>query len=259
MSVSETSIFGLNEPTSMRVATALHQGIPNSRIFFSDYELGTYTFFTSENSELKELWNKRKTSSNFFYVDKAYFARDRFFRVNLNSKQGNFEFPPNFRRLQFAGIRVRKKRKGYKILICPQSNHHFEMIGLTQESWILQVISELRKYTDRPIAVHQKAKGSKLPGYSEKMFYRTLRENIYTTVVHSSMAGIQSALFGVPCLVTDTCSVVSKFGDTDFAQIEHLELKEDRELLAAKLANNQWTLHEMANGTTWEAFKNHLN
>ena len=253
------SIFALNEPTSSRLAEALHKGVPNSKIYGSNFVLSSYNFFTSLNIiDLKVLWENRIPSQYFFYVDKAYFARDRFFRINLNSQQGNFEFPADFQRLRFAGIRVRKRRYGSRILICPQSSWHFESIGLSREFWISQVINDLRKYTDRPIAIHEKAKGSSKIGYSEKIFEKILRQDVYATVVHNSMAGIQSALSGVPCLVTDTNSVVSKFGSSDFSTIENLQLGEDREILAAKLANNQWTLHEIGNGSAWNSIQKYL-
>lgn len=252
------SIFALNEPSSTKIASALSQGIPLSKIFKTNYSLSTYNFFTSLNTELYELWETRDASSLFFHVDKSYFARDRFYRINLNSMQGNLEFPPNYERLRFAGVRARKRRKGTKILLCPQSSRYFELIGLTKESWISQVTAELRKYTDRPIIVHEKAKGSLKIGYSEKMFFKALGQNIYATVVHSSMAGIQSSLFGVPCLVTDKHSVVRHFGDTDFSIIEDIALGDNREFLAAKLANNQWTLHEIQHGVAWQAIRKHL-
>ena len=165
------------------------------------------------------------------------------------------DLPPDHDRLRLSGVKVRRRKKGSTILICPQSENHFRLRGTTKQIWVARVMEQLNQNTDRPIKVHEKAKGVSRPGYSEHIFYRALSNNIHAVVVDSSMAGIQAALFGVPCLVTDWDSTVANFGNFDFSQIESLELPEDRVVRAAQLANSQWTLHEIESGLAWENLK----
>jgi hypothetical protein len=90
-----------------------------------------------------------------------------------------------------------------------------------------------------------------MTGETERVFRRQL-VNAWAVVVYSSMAGVQAVMQGVPCFATDPSSTSALFGTTDLSKIETPIKPDNREYMAAILANSQWTLLEIASGLAWE-------
>ena len=187
---------------------------------------------------------------NWYYGDKAYFDRTKYFRITKNAKMlTHFEqsTPERFNKL---GLSIKPWREGSDILLCPQSDTFFRRIGTTQADWILNTSKAIRQYSDRKIRVNLKHAGN-----DTEQFFRGQLGDTHAVVVHSSIAGVQAAIEGVPCFATDSESTAVKFGTMDLSLMENPIKPDNREQMAWALADNQWTLNEIRSGMAWEAIK----
>ena len=187
---------------------------------------------------------------NWYYGDKAYFNRLHYWRITKNAKMHNAigdAKPDRFRQLHLT---IKPWQNGSDILLCPQSDTFFRLNGSTQADWIKETTDKIRQYTDRPIRIHTKQAGN-----GTEAFFRSQLGNVWAVVVHSSIAGVQAVLEGIPCFVTDATSTPASFGTTDFSKLEHPVKPDNREQMAWVLADNQWTLDEIKRGMAWEHLK----
>jgi hypothetical protein len=200
------------------------------------------------------LRDAQKNGVNWYYGDHAYFGRKFYFRVSKNAYQHDAlrdAKPDRFEKLRFP---IQNWRGGSKILLCPQSDVFMRLHGISQEQWIQDTTETLRKYTDRKIRVHLKSHSS-LMWQTERQFWQALLDDIYAVVVYTSVAGVQAVLNGVPCFATEKCASAS-FGSMDLSKIETPKKPDNREEMAWVLADNQWTLDEIAKGMAWEKLRN---
>lgn len=188
---------------------------------------------------------------NWYYGDKAYFRRDTYYRITKNGyMQNGLTGDDNPSRWRKLGLTIQDWRKGSDILICPQSDVFFKLQAKTQAEWIKTTTDAIKKHTDRRIRVHHKNASKD----TESVFKRQL-VNAWAVVVHSSMAGVQAAIHGVPCFATDPNSTSASFGTTDLTAIETPVKPDNRLQMASILANNQWTISEINSGLAWEYIK----
>ena len=201
--------------------------------------------------ELFSILNAAKADGRtWYYGDKAYFDRNHYWRITKNAAMHNcsgHHTPIRFERLK---IQIKPWRPGSEIMICPQSEVFFQLQGMTQKGWIDSVTAKIRKYTDRKIVIHHKR-----TGHDTEQHFANHVVHAWAVVVHSSMAGAQATLHGVPCFATDPYCVSAKFGSTDLSKIEYPVKPDNRAQLAWALADNQWTLDEIKRGIAWEAIK----
>jgi hypothetical protein len=182
----------------------------------------------------------------WYYGDKAYFNRGHYWRITKNARMHNAlgeAKPDRFRQLN---LKVKPWRNGSEILICPQSDTFFKLNGTTQAEWLKKITAKIKIYSDRPIRIHHKRAGSDAEDY-----FRRQLVNAWAVVVHSSIAGVQAVLEGVPCFVDDPSSTPASFGSTDLSLIESPLKPKNREQMAWVLADNQWTIDEIRDGAAW--------
>jgi hypothetical protein len=182
---------------------------------------------------------------NWYYGDKAYFGRGRYYRITKNAYQSDCATIGSMDRLKQLGITIRPRQYGRKILICRQSAAFYELHGINRDEWVRNTIQTIKQYTNRPIEIRDKGVGS----MTEMLFARALQD-VHAVVVYTSVAGVQAAINGVPCFATEKCASLA-FGSNDLSMIDNPKLPDNREELAASLANSQWTINEIRNGLAW--------
>lgn len=181
----------------------------------------------------------------WYYGDKAYFNRFLYYRITENDYQyRKFGQPTTPRRFEKTGFNIYRWKTGKKILLCPQSDKFMRRFGWGQEDWINWVKSELAKHTDRPVEIRYKNWGSAEADFQEAL------GGVHAVIVFSSIAGVQAALYGVPCFATMDCAS-ARFGSMDLSRIENPAKPDNREQMAWELADNQWTLEEISGGMAW--------
>lgn len=185
----------------------------------------------------------------YYYGDHAYFGRRVYFRTTKNAHQHDCQGESNGKRFDSLNIEIKPWKSGSKILLCPQSEIFHHLHNHSRAEWIEKTTNLLRRHTDRPIEVRTKLKGNT----TESDFKESLR-GVHAVVVFCSVAGVQAALEGVPCFATIDCAS-AKFGSMDLSRIENPVKPDNRYQMASVLADNQWTLAEMAKGVAWESLR----
>tara|TARA_B110000503_G_scaffold92351_1_gene139267 strand:- start:110 stop:1042 length:933 start_codon:yes stop_codon:yes gene_type:complete len=164
------------------------------------------------------------------------------------------------------GIKLKPwKKAGNTILICCQRDGGWSMDGKALMPWIIQTVSNIRKYSDRKIVIrfhpgdkhvleHRRALSRyKLTNVLVSTAKHIL-EDLQTThavVNHNSSPSVVSAIEGVPVFVTDpNRSQASEVAHHNFEHLENLQ-EFDRELWIQKMAQMHWTLDELKDGTAW--------
>lgn len=194
------------------------------------------------------LWQQAVADGRqWFWLDNAWFdcTREQQFRIGCNAIQSWSRKASDGKRLARLGVQVQPWRKrGKHIVICGQSDEFMRTVAGYEKGvsgWRDQMLQELKQHTDRPVVVRDKRTPHPLDV--------DLRD-AWLLVGHSSAAAVSALVAGVPVIVTDPACAVSGFSTT-FAEIESPDRPEGREEWAARLADSQWSLDEMKNGTTW--------
>ena len=193
----------------------------------------------------------KQQNRNWYYGDKAYFGREVYYRITKNAyMQNSLTGDDNPKRWHKLRLPIQDWRNGSDILICPQSDLFFKLQEKTQSEWIKTTTDAIKKHTDRRIRIHHKNAAN-----NPEMAFKRQLVNTWAVVVHSSMAGVQATVHGVPCFATDPNSASASFGTTDLTAIEQPVKPDNRLQMVSILANNQWTLPEINSGLAWECIK----
>ena len=186
--------------------------------------------------------------------DKTYF---RICKGNIHSKGFHVVSPDRWNILDKQGIDCHFKGwrdSGDYILLCPSSpTVTMQINGISQEEWIKQVSEEVRKHTDRPIKVRNKPR----PG--NEWWNTDIKDDLkgcHALVTNYSLSAFDALLNYVP-VFAEANSVMGPVTSRDISKIEK-PLKPGRKTMEEWLkfvAENQFTLKEMADGTAYETLK----
>jgi hypothetical protein len=227
--------------TSPLWARAFAKGSGGQLDWGDELQAGDVALFGSAK-RWRLLAQARAIGRTWWYGDHAYFGRREYFRITRNAWQHGCTGRGDPARLDACGVRVGGwRRAGSYVLLCPNSPEYFALHGLDCGEWIRQTGLELARHTDREIRVRFKTDALPLE--------EDLRQ-AWAVVVFTSVSGVHAALAGVPCFATAPCASQA-FGSDDLALIENPVRPDNRFDMAAVLAANQWTLHEIASGRAW--------
>jgi len=183
-----------------------------------------------------------------FYVgDNSFFdaSRGRYFRFARNAIQQSTLAAPDHERLKALGVAVKPWRKdGRHVVVVEQSEHFLKLVGADQ--WLLKVLNTLKGLTDRTIIVRHwsRDKAGAARGLQLDL------KNAWALVTHMSAAANEALLAGVPVFTSGACAA-TPMSSGELEKIETPRYPDGREDWAAGLANSQWTLEEIRNGTAW--------
>ncbi len=162
------------------------------------------------------------------------------------------------------------RTNGEHILICLQRNGGWSMQGLDVMNWCLKTISEIKKYSQRPIIVRAH------PGDRNAKNYLKLHEpnvkistnenilddfkNAWATITYNSSPGVASAIEGIPVFVTDPNAKNSQaysVCNTDLKNIENPVMAERQDWIE-KIAMSHWNFQDLESGKAWNHIKKFL-
>jgi hypothetical protein len=163
---------------------------------------------------------------------------------------------------------------GDLIVICGQHDTSEQWRGLPRMSkWIEQQITEIRKYTTRPILVRPHPRNMisfdetkfknvevRLPKrdfrtYDDTDFKGTL-ERAWAVVNHSSNPAMEAVMKGIPVFVSES-SLCYDVGNSNLADINTPDMP-NRSTWSNKLAYTEWFEDEIEQGLPWERIKARL-
>jgi len=160
------------------------------------------------------------------------------------------------------------------IVICGQHDASEQWKGLPRmENWIVQQITEIRKYTTRPILVRPHPRNQisfdpkkfdnvkirmpkrDLRTYDDTDFKRTL-ERTWAVVNHSSNPAMEAVIKGIPVFVSES-SLCYDMGNTKLVDINTPAMP-NRFSWANQLAYTEWFKEEIEAGLPWTRIKKRL-
>ena len=154
------------------------------------------------------------------------------------------------------------RKNGNHILICLQRNGGWSMKGLDVVDFFNQTVSEIRKYSNRPIVVRTHPGDKKSLIYAKRLTGKNINlstnksldadlKNAWASVVYNSSPSVGSIIEGIPCFVLDPeYSQSSSVANLSLKNIENPQMP-DRLPWVQKLAQCHWNNTELENGTAW--------
>jgi hypothetical protein len=199
----------------------------------------------------REAWvEARRDSAPYFYIDNAYFdkARGSYFRITLGRVQCTGLGLSDCRRFDALGISIQPWRstRSRIVLICSQSAEFYvNVLDGGGADWAPSVAALLGESGFVPKVRAWDRDKAKLAA--------TLGADLADAcalVTWSSAAAITAVLAGVPIVAGE--SAAAPMAGSLLELIENrLPRRDDRRQWAGVLADNQWTLAEMRDGTAW--------
>ena len=179
---------------------------------------------------------------------------------------------------QAIGVELSPWRKnGDHILICLQRDGGWSMAGWNVVDWALNVITTLRKFTQRSIRIRAHPGDKRAKKYCDRLLKlcrgRSLLNVHFSTnerleddlsrcwamVNHNSSPAVASALQGIPIFVTDPDrSQCKEIANINLANIEN-PIMYDRESWIKRISQFHWSHSELKSGHCWRHMKRWAN
>lgn len=189
----------------------------------------------------------RERARPFLYLDNGY-LRGRwtggpYFRITANAAQHSGVGESDGRRLAALEFHVEPWRvAGSHVLVALQSDAWYRRHGYGPADFRSRIEDSIRAVTDRPLVMREKPAR---PGDGRPLAADL--DGCWCVVTHTSNVAVEAILAGIPAIVLADCAAAVMSGRS-LDEIENPPMPVGRERWAAVLADNQWTLDEMAAG-----------
>lgn len=244
---SETiSVYATGHRHCETVCAAFAKGV-DSRIVrnFTGLSPGPAAFYGFLRGPEKLLKQCQLEGRDWYYMDNGYLRAghyDGYFRLTLNDYQHHGLGETDGKRFRALGIDIKPWQQGSHVLVCPPGDIMSTHRGFSAQGWLDAALEVLRENTDREIRVRHK--GSDRPLAADL-------HDCHALVTALSNTATDALLAGVPVFCSHPCAA-AEMGKLDLQDIEYPSYPSDRERWAGVLADNQWTLEEMARGVPWD-------
>ena len=256
-----------NKCLSHKIWPAIEKG-------WKDEDRPIHFFWGLAGNNIAEIRKCMEMNEEYYFVDTGYLSsqitrypepkildeKKTFFRIckgSFHTNKGKVNTPERLERLKQLGIDAEFKGwrdTGKHILLCPSSpTVTFQMNGITQDEWVEVAKREIRKYTDREIRFRNKPR----PG--NQWWNTDIKDDLkdcYALVTNYSLSAFDALLNYIPVFAEGN-SVMGPVTSRDIKKIEK-PLRPGRKTMEEWLkfvAENQFTLKEMANGKAYEILK----
>lgn len=189
----------------------------------------------------------QKEGRDWYYIDNGYINPghyDGYYRVTKNAFQIDGSGESNGERLARLKFHVKPWRiNGRHILFCPPSEVWCGIVGIDYKRFIEKTLYEIKRFSSRHVV------------FRNKIIKRALELDFldaWCMVTYSSNAAVEAILAGIPVITIGSCAASEMSGT--IKNIDDLPMP-DRANWLGVLADNQWTLDEMRNGTCWKQLR----
>jgi hypothetical protein len=205
-------------------------------------------------------WQNNHT---FYYMDSGYLGNyksptnpqgwklyHRIVKNNVQHTEIKNRSDDRFKKLR---LNIENRKQGSHILLVTPSEKPCKFYGIDKDSWIKNTVQEIKKYTDRPIVIRDKAPR---PQRIIKTIYDDLVD-CHALVTYQSIAAIESVLFGVPAF-TLAPTAADPVCDKDLSLIENPTVQDEDKIYkwACHLAYGQYHIEELKDGTAYRLLMN---
>jgi hypothetical protein len=201
-------------------------------------------------------------NKDFYYVDSGYVGNNinrlnpmgnkLYHRIVKNDLQQTEIRPRPNDRWQALGINLQPRKFGKKIIIAAPDEKPCRYYGIDQAQWVQQTIEEIKKYTNRPIIVRQRAP-KRVDRIATAPLQQVLTQDVHALVTFNSVAAVESILSGVPAFVLAPSHIAQPVASTQLSQIENPYWADQDKLNAwcHSMAYGQYHVRELRDGTAF--------
>jgi len=201
--------------------------------------------------------------NNFYYMDSGYVGNNvgtfnsqgikHYHRIVLNDLQHRVIRPKPSDRWDMLGVKIHPRRSGCKIIVAAPDEKPCKYYGIDQQQWIADTVAEIKKNTDRPVEVRERA-AKRTDRVLNQPLRQVLEQDVHALVTFNSIAAVESILAGVPAFVMAPSHVAEPVANRDLSKIED-PFYPDNDLLMAwchSMAYGQYHVRELKNGTAFQ-------
>ena len=214
----------------------------------------------SKRKLIHQCW---KNNHPFYYMDSGYIGNYKstsnpygwklWHRIVKNNIQHTtiLNRPDDrWRRLNYT---IEPRKQGTLILLVTPSEKPCKFYGIDRDTWVTNTVEEIKKYTDRPIVVRDKA--SRQQRISNTIFDDL--KDCHALVTYQSIAAVESVLHGVPAF-TLAPTAADPVCDKDLSRIESPTQQDNDKIYkwACHLAYGQFHIEELQSGIAHKILMN---
>lgn len=209
---------------------------------------------------MKQCWKDGRT---FYYVDTGYFGNERtnanpngwkhWHRIVKNNLQHDEIIPRSDDRFKKFNKKFTPwKKDGRKILIAAPDEKPCKFYGILKDDWINNTIAEIKKYTDRPVEIRQRAP-KRIDRTVTDTLQSALDNDVFALVTFNSVAAIESIFHGIPAFTMAPCNAASPVASQNLSQINTPYYADNDKLYAwaCHLSYGQFHINELKDGSAW--------
>jgi len=195
-------------------------------------------------------------------MENGYFLRSKGFYVmardGFNGRESRRPDDTSTKRWESLDIELKPwKKNGSHVLVCGQRGGNYSDMSMPVE-WPERVMCRLREFTDRPIFYRPHPHRERLPNTWVENSYlvqndvplQTHLANAHAVVTWTSNAATDALIDGVPVFYSGPTIAAAEVAKCGIEGIED-PLYAEREPVFHRMANNQWHLSELNDGTAW--------
>jgi len=216
---------------------------------------------------MKRCW---KEGRDFYYMDTGYFGNEvnsknpngwKYWHriVKNNLQHSEIISRPDDRWKQFNKTFEPWKKSGRKILIAKPDEKPCKFYGIDLEQWTNETIQTIKKYTDRPVEIRERA-----PKRVDRIVSNTLKQalddDVFALVTFNSNAATEAIMYGYPTFTLAPCNAASPVASNDLSQIEKPYYPDQDKLhsWACHLAYGQFHNDELQTGAALTMIQGNL-
>ena len=148
------------------------------------------------------------------------------------------------------------EKTGRKILIAAPDDKPCRFYGTTEQEWIEHTVSTIKKYTDRPVIIRERAK-QRVDRTVNNTLQQALDDDVFALVTYNGIAAVESIFHGIPAF-TLAPNAAQPVASQDLSKIDDPYYPDQDKLhaWACHLAYGQFHTNELSLGSAMEILLN---
>jgi hypothetical protein len=201
-----------------------------------------------------------KDKRDFLYMDTGYFGNEinegnpngwkYWHRIVKNNLQHHEIIPRPDDRWQVFDKKLHPwKKQGRKILIAKPDEKPCKFYNINLEEWTTNVVDTIKKHTDRPIEIRNRA-ANRIDRTVSNTLHQALDDDVFALVTYNSVAATEAVMYGIPAFTLAPSNAAFPVTSQDLTKIEtpYYPDKDKIHSWACHLAYGQFHLNEIKSG-----------
>ena len=175
---------------------------------------------------MHQCWEDART---FYYMDTGYFGNERtdsnpngwkyWHRIVKNNLQHGEIIPRKDDRFKYFNKTFQPwKKDGRKILVAKPDEKPMRFYDYDLDIWLEHTINEIKKYTDRPVVVRERAP-KRLDRTVNDTLEQALNDDVFALVTFNSVAATEAVFQGIPAFTLAPANAASPVSLQDLSKI----------------------------------------